>query len=58
MRWWHSKVLRTGSVRKIFNLYYGMDDMSCKPFIGYVSVDVSRAWPKKSLWSCTQIYRF
>jgi len=35
-----------------------MDDMSCKPFIGYISGDVSRTWPRKILWSCTQIYRF
>jgi len=35
-----------------------MDDMSCKPFIGYISGDVSRVWSRKILWSCTQIYRF
>jgi len=35
-----------------------MGDMSCKLFIGYISGDVSRAWPRKVFWSCTQIYQF
>jgi len=30
-------------------MYSMMDDMSCKPFIGYISGDVSRAWPRKIL---------
>jgi len=27
-----------------------MDDMSCKPFIGYISWDVSTGWPRKIVY--------